>query len=248
MASVEATSVMLEVGLISRPHGLKGDVMVSMISNRLERVASGSMLTVKTGSAGSGSGRLLSGSVKSGSAMSLKVVSARAHGNAHGHGAERIGGVDGIRKNRVADTNRKMVNKKVLNKYVVNFAGIDSREQAEALRGSVLYAPPLDDPDELWVHQLVGAKVVDQAGISRGEVVSVVANPACDLLELVDGTLVPSRFVVAVDNTASHASDTAKRTAKRNAGSRSHAQDNAGSHAQLHVETVYVDTPDGLFV
>ena len=225
---------MLEVGLISRPHGLRGDVVVLMISNRLERVASGSVLTVKTGSANSGLAR-------SGLAKSLKVVNARAHGG------ERIGSADDIRKDSTAHTSRKMVSKKVVNKYVIDFAGVNSREQAEALRGLVLYAPPLDDPDELWVHQLVGAKVVDQAGISRGEVASVVANPACDLLELVDGTLIPSRFVVAVDNTeidnaAGHAPD----KAKRNAGS--HAQDNAGSHAQLHVETVYVDTPDGLFV
>ena len=37
---------------------------------------------------------------------------------------------------------------------------------------------------------------MEVSGTDRGRVASVVANPAGDLLELVDGTLVPLRFVV----------------------------------------------------
>ena len=81
-------------------------------------------------------------------------------------------------------------------RHLVTFAGVDDRIQAEALRGLVLRAEPLVDPDEMWVHELIGARVVDQSGTDRGPVASVVANPAGDLLELVDGTLVPLRFVV----------------------------------------------------
>ena len=78
----------------------------------------------------------------------------------------------------------------------MTFAGIDDRSKAEALRGLVLRAEPILDPDEMWVHELIGARVVDQSGTDRGPVASVVANPAGDLLELVDGTLVPLRFMV----------------------------------------------------
>ena len=81
-------------------------------------------------------------------------------------------------------------------RHLVVFAGIDDRAQAEALRGLVLRAAPIDDPDEMWVHELIGARVVDQHGVGRGVVARVVANPAGDLLELADGALVPLRFVV----------------------------------------------------
>ena len=60
-------------------------------------------------------------------------------------------------------------------------------------------ADPIDDPDELWVHELIGAEVVDQAGTRRGVVEQVVDNPASDLLELDTGYLVPVRFVTALD-------------------------------------------------
>ena len=81
-------------------------------------------------------------------------------------------------------------------RHLVAFAGVDDRSKAEALRGLVLRAAPIVDPDELWVHELIGARVADQSGTDRGVVASVVANPAGDLLELADGTLVPLRFVV----------------------------------------------------
>ena len=62
----------------------------------------------------------------------------------------------------------------------------------------MLSAEPLDDPDDdtLWVHQVVGAELVGQHGRSHGRVQAVLDNPASDLLELEDGRLVPSVFIV----------------------------------------------------
>src|SRR5206468_2264995 len=48
--------------------------------------------------------------------------------------------------------------------WIVRFAEINTREQAEEARGVVLSAPPLDLPDELWVHELVGSQVFDTSG------------------------------------------------------------------------------------
>lgn len=81
-------------------------------------------------------------------------------------------------------------------RHLVTFEGVDDRGKAEALRGLVLRAAPIDDPEETWVHDLIGARVMDQHGVDRGPVTSVVANPAGDLLELADGALVPLRFAV----------------------------------------------------
>ncbi len=65
----------------------------------------------------------------------------------------------------------------------------------EALRDTPLSAPPLEDPDALWVHDLIGSVVEDGAGVELGRVRSVEANPASDLLVLEDGGLIPLRFV-----------------------------------------------------
>ena len=46
----------------------------------------------------------------------------------------------------------------------------EPRAAADRLHGAALYAEPLDDPDALWVHELVGALVVDQDGTERGRV------------------------------------------------------------------------------
>ena len=84
-------------------------------------------------------------------------------------------------------------------KWRVHVAGVDDRNAAEALTGTVLYAEPLDDSDAMWVHHLIGATVIEVNGIDRGRCVSVVANPASDLLELESGALVPVTFVTSVD-------------------------------------------------
>ncbi|HEX7097149.1 MAG TPA: ribosome maturation factor RimM [Acidimicrobiales bacterium] len=136
---------LLEIGRIDRAHGVRGEVIVRLVTNRDERVAPGS--TLRTGD------------------RTLRVV--------------------GSRRQR--------------DRWIVSFAGVTDRDAAEALRGAVLYAEPLDDPDELWVHELIGADVVDATGVRRGKVVEVQANPASDLLVLDTGALVPVRFVTSVE-------------------------------------------------
>ena len=83
-------------------------------------------------------------------------------------------------------------------RHLVRFDAVDDRTAAEALRGVVLSADALGAaPDgELWVHELIGATVVDRSGRERGTVVAVEANPAHDLLVLEGGGLVPMVFVI----------------------------------------------------
>ena len=132
---------MLEIGRITRPHGVRGEVCVLLTSNRTERLDPGSVLETANGP--------------------LEVRSSRPH----------KGG------------------------WLVQFVGIDDRDQAEAVRNLVLQAEPIDDPDELWVHELIGATVIDQDGVAHGTVGRVLENPASDLLELDGGTLVPVQFI-----------------------------------------------------
>jgi 16S rRNA processing protein RimM len=86
-------------------------------------------------------------------------------------------------------------------RMLVCFEGVDDRTAAEALHGQMLTAEPLGDDvaldeGEFWVHELVGAAVVDRAGTDLGTVTAVEANPAHDLLVLSGGGLVPMVFVV----------------------------------------------------
>lgn len=83
-------------------------------------------------------------------------------------------------------------------RWVVHFDGIADRTAAEALQGRMLWAEPLTDPDALWVHDLIGRRVVDATGVERGRCVAVLANPAADLLELDTGHLVPTTFVTGL--------------------------------------------------
>jgi len=85
-------------------------------------------------------------------------------------------------------------------RWRVHLDGVDDRNAAEAWTGVTVFAEPIDDPDALWVHELIGGSVIEVNGIDRGRCVSVVANPAADLLELESGALVPVTFVTAVEH------------------------------------------------
>ena len=80
-------------------------------------------------------------------------------------------------------------------KWIAQLDGVDTREAAEALTGTVIMGEPIDDDDALWVHELVGGIVVTADGQEWGPVTGVYPNPASDLLELADGTLIPTVFV-----------------------------------------------------
>jgi 16S rRNA processing protein RimM len=134
--------VLLEVGRIAKPHGLKGEVIVELITDRVERVDPGSVLQTDEGP--------------------LEILRSSRHQG----------------------------------RWIVAFAGVDDRTGAEALRNRTLKAEALQDPDAWWVHELIGAVVIDRGGRQLGTVATIEANPASDLLVLDSGALIPLRFVV----------------------------------------------------
>jgi 16S rRNA processing protein RimM len=133
----------LEVGRIAKPHGVRGEVVVELHTDRTERIAPGAVLVTKDG-------------------RQLEILAARPHQH----------------------------------RFIVSFAGLADRADADALHGAVLLAEPLEDPEELWAHDIIGAPVVDVDGQDWGEVEAVQANPASDLLVLRSGVLVPAIFLV----------------------------------------------------
>jgi len=157
---------LLEVGRVIRPHGLKGEVVVHLTSNRVERMQSGAQFVGPNG------------------LLTIRTVRPFAQ-----HPGRAL----------------------------MHFDGVASREAAELIRDHVLFAPPIDDPDELFVHDLIGLRVIDQHGVDRGAVVGVQDNPAHDLLVLESGHLVPVVFMLP------------------------------GEEATAEVGCVRVSTPEGLF-
>ncbi len=82
-------------------------------------------------------------------------------------------------------------------RWVVKFDQILDRTAGEMWNNVALYAAPIDDPDTLWLHEMIGASVIESNGTERGTCVGVLANPASDLLELETGHLVPATFIVS---------------------------------------------------
>jgi 16S rRNA processing protein RimM len=144
----------LELGHVSKAHGLRGDLILHLITDRAERTAPGAELFL---------GR------RPDDAERFVVARAQPYQA----------------------------------KWLVGFEGVTSREAAEALRGRTIFGDELDiaelDDDSVFVHQLIGKRLVDQHGTDHGPVRSVLDNPASDLLELDDGRLVPLTFYVAHD-------------------------------------------------
>ena len=87
--------------------------------------------------------------------------------------------------------------------WLMSFVGVDSRERADQYRGTLLFAEPLEglDDDVIFVHDLIGLRLLDQQGSDHGEILSVIDNPASDLLELADDVLVPLHFLVETNET-----------------------------------------------
>ncbi|WP_420436254.1 ribosome maturation factor RimM [Candidatus Poriferisocius sp.] len=132
---------LLEVGRIDRAHGIRGEVVVTLWTNRAERLEIGSVLCTDLGE--------------------FTVAAARPFQQ----------------------------------RWIVQFDEIMDRHSAESLRGQALRAQPIVDPDELWVHELIGMMVCETNGTERGRVEAVQANPASDLLVLESGALVPLTFL-----------------------------------------------------
>ena len=136
---------LLEIGIIRRAHGVRGQLSVELGTDRLERVQAGARWWARDGW--------------------LTVVGATRHQD----------------------------------RWLVTLREIDDRASAQHYTNTAVYAEPVEAGDELWVHRLIGSSVVEVSGRERGRCVSVVANPASDLLELESGALVPVVFVVRHD-------------------------------------------------
>ena len=82
---------------------------------------------------------------------------------------------------------------------VVKFAQIPDRTAAERYANRALRGRPIEDPDALWVHEMIGARVVEVDGTERGVCVVGARQSGRRSARTRLGALVPSNFVVSID-------------------------------------------------
>ena len=137
----------LEIGRITKPHGLKGDVLVKFVTDRTaERTEVGAEMSLADG--------------------------------------------------RILVVERASLHK---DRWIVHFSGVDTREAAELLHSQMLFAEPLEDTGDVFVHEVIGRRLQTADGEDHGEIVSVIGNPASYLMELDSGLVVPMVFYVSHD-------------------------------------------------
>jgi 16S rRNA processing protein RimM len=167
--------MLLVVGEITRPHGLRGEVVVKVLTDDpAKRYVPGSVLTTDQG---------------------------RARRRAQ---PEPASPAEGVRWRLPATLTIEQA-RPFQDRMIVAFEGILDRDVAEELRGVVLSVDsatvaPSDDPDEFSDHELVGLAAVGTAGEPLGEVVGIDHAPAADLLLLrrPDGRTALVPFVKAI--------------------------------------------------
>jgi 16S rRNA processing protein RimM len=127
----------VEVGRVSRPHGIRGELRVKLHNPDSE--------------------------------ILLRIDKVRLHNDQ----GSRLVDVRGAR--RAAD-----------GIVLMALEGIGSRSEAEAHRGMAILVPrdvlPKAQDNEFYVHDILGAKVVDSRGHELGKVVDYISYPSTDVL------------------------------------------------------------------
>lgn len=89
-------------------------------------------------------------------------------------------------------------------RILVRFEGVADRDEADALRGTLLFVRSGETPDlpegSYWPHDLVGCEVTTEEGRSLGPLTEVLAGPGNDVWVTPAGMIPAAReFVVDVD-------------------------------------------------
>jgi 16S rRNA processing protein RimM len=152
--------MLLVVGQIGKPHGIRGEVLVTPRTDEPEaRFSAGSVFTTEVPR----DRRVTTGPAQSAAASGVRFEVPPTLV------LERVRWHQG--------------------RGIAQFEGVHDRNVAEELRGVLLQVDSADvpapsDPDEFNDHQLVGLTVVDKDGVSLGTVQRIDHAPSSDLLVL----------------------------------------------------------------
>jgi 16S rRNA processing protein RimM len=194
--------MLLIVGQIGKPHGIRGELLVTVRTDEPEaRFVAGSVFTTQVPrDRRVGTGPARGGPIGPPTANAVAATDGTSPPNtAAANTAAANTAVPNASAPNTAAANTPGVRFQVPEKLTLEslrwhqgriiavFEGIDDRNVAEMLRGVMLcvdseqIAPP-DDPDEFHDHQLVGLRVESVDGESLGEVLRIDHAQASDLI------------------------------------------------------------------
>jgi 16S rRNA processing protein RimM len=180
----------LLVGVVLRPHGLRGELVVEVHTDSPEeRFAPGAKLTARSaGGARIDPARSAGGARidPARSAGGARIDPARSAGGAGIDPARSAGGASGEPAGGAGALTVES-SRPHSGRLLVRFAEVADRDAAEVLRGARLVIAtdalaPLADPDEFHVHQLEGLRAELPDGAVAGVVREVVHGPGGELL------------------------------------------------------------------
>ena len=154
----------IEVGRVSRPHGLQGEVLISVDSDNPDRFRPGAVLYARARGVGPPRGRQGSGR--------QAVLAGPEAGDDEGR---RVLEISSVRQG----------NQDCL---LVAFAGVHERNAADALRGWVLEIPSAELPEleegEFYPFDLAGLEARNPDGRVLGTVIELFDTPAQSVLSI----------------------------------------------------------------
>ena len=172
--------MLLVVGHIGKPHGIRGELLVTVRTDEPDaRFVAGSVFTTQVPP----DRRVHTGPARPAAGSSATAGAAAGPSATAGTAAGAGPGV----LFRVPETLTMESLRWHQGRIIAVFEGIHDRTVADQLRGVLLCVDsaevvPPDDPDEFNDHQLVGLAVVSVAGETLGEVVRIDHAPASDLI------------------------------------------------------------------
>lgn len=171
IADIEVPEGHLLVGVVVKPHGVRGEVSVEFLGDDPSRLSVGSRVFLK-----------------------LPLRDARRAGapSPPNSADDEIASLAYRHTDAESDRSKPYdviveASRRHKGRFILKVGGVSDRDAAEALRGAIITVRESDvrpRPGQVFIKDLYGLEVLDKAGRSLGRVVGVLTYPAQDVLEI----------------------------------------------------------------
>lgn len=171
IADIEVPEGHLLVGVVVKPHGVRGEVSVELVGDEPARLSVGSRVFLKL-------------PVRDGAERGVPSPGSRAENE---NAPSSRGRVEDERERSNPYDVVVEASRRHKGRFILKVAGVSDRDAAESLRGAIITVRESDvrpRPGQVFIKDLYGLEVVDKGGRVLGRVVGVLTYPAQDVLEI----------------------------------------------------------------